>query len=260
MKKYFISILLLFSIISPVVAQSYILDTPRPQGWVSDFAQIIPSQTKEQINIIAAEIEKRTSAEIAVVTVKNLNGLTIEDYTVKLFEKWKIGKKDKNNGVLFLISLEDRKARIEVGYGLEGALPDGLCGEILDKNVIPSFKQGDYGQGILEGVYRIALVTAKEYNIDLSNGLIPENTIVPDYSQNGYPPLKLGLANVIFIVIIFIIALYLMIFHPGLFFWLLLNVLLSGGRGGGGGGFGSGGGFGGFGGGSSGGGGSSRGW
>lgn len=249
----------LLSLTASAFPQSCVLDTPRPQGWVSDFAQIIPSETQLQINKIAAEIEQKTSAEVAVVTVKNLNGLAIEDYSVKLFEKWKIGKKDKNNGILFLIASEDRKLRIEVGYGLEGALPDGLCGEILDKAVIPFFKQGDTGQGILGGVYGIALLVAKEYNVDLSNGLIPENTAIPTLAQNSYPPLKLGLANIIFIAIIFLILLYLMIFHPGLFFFLLLNVLFSGGRGGGG-GFGGGGGWGGFGGGSSGGGGASRGW
>src|SRR3989339_206648 len=118
MRKIFSISALLFCLTSAALSQTYVLDTPRPQGWVSDFAQVIDAGTRAQIERIATEVERKTSAEIAVATVKNLNGLTVEDYAVKLFEKWKIGKKDKNNGVLFLISTEDRKTRIEVGYGL----------------------------------------------------------------------------------------------------------------------------------------------
>jgi uncharacterized protein len=90
-----------------------------------------------------------------VVTVKSLEGDSVDDYAVRLFEKWKIGKKDKDNGVLFLVALDDRKMRIEVGYGLEPLITDGRAGRIRDNDVIPRFKDNDYEGGITAGVASI---------------------------------------------------------------------------------------------------------
>jgi uncharacterized protein len=125
-------------------------------GYVNDFAGILDSGTIDKITSIATEVNNKTTAEIAVATVNNLQGVTIEEYAVKLFEKWGIGKKGKNNGVLLLISKEDRKLRIEVGYGLEGAITDLESGRIINNIIVPQFKAGDYNTGVYNGVVAIA--------------------------------------------------------------------------------------------------------
>jgi len=142
-------------------------DLRRPQGFVSDTAGIISAREEQQLESFLRSVEQSTSAEIAVVTVKNLDGDTVEGYAVGLFETWGIGKKGKDNGVLFLVAQQERRMRIEVGYGLEGALPDGLCGAIRDTHILPHFKKGGYTQGITEGAYAIAAIVGKEYNVDV---------------------------------------------------------------------------------------------
>jgi uncharacterized protein len=134
-----------------VFAQNF----PQYQGFVNDYAGLLTAQNRSQLEARLSQLEKDTTAEVAVVTVKSLEGDTIEDYAVKLFEKWGIGKKDKNSGVLFLVALDERKMRIEVGYGLEPIITDGRAGRIRDNDVIPKFKKGDYEGGIIDGVSAI---------------------------------------------------------------------------------------------------------
>ena len=124
----------------------------QPQGYVSDYANIINPSDKAAITELLEELEQKTTAEVAVVTVPTTQPETIEGYSVKLFEKWGIGKKGKDNGVLFLIAAGDRRVRIETGYGLEGALPDVLCHKIISNLVVPAFKAGEYSKGITAGV------------------------------------------------------------------------------------------------------------
>ena len=128
---------------------------PEYQGFVNDYAGLLSPAVKTQLDARLSQLEKETTAEVAVVTVKSLEGDSIDEYAVRLFEKWKIGKKDKNNGVLFLVALDDRKMRIEVGYGLEPLITDGRAGRIRDNDVIPRFKQDDYEGGIVAGVASI---------------------------------------------------------------------------------------------------------
>ncbi|OGP54220.1 MAG: hypothetical protein A2Y65_06000 [Deltaproteobacteria bacterium RBG_13_52_11] len=135
-----------------------------PQGWVSDFAGILSDNTKTQINDLFTSIEKSTGAEIAVVTIPSLEGMSVEEYAVKLFNAWGIGKKGKDNGVLLLVAPNERKVKIEVGYGLEPVITDGQAGDIIRETVLPFFKAGDYDQGILQGSMQIAaLIAGKDF-------------------------------------------------------------------------------------------------
>ncbi len=137
------------------------LEFPKPTGFVNDFENIIDNdeELEEKLN----NFEKETSIEIAVVTIKDFADTTIEDYASRLFEEWGIGKDEHDNGVLVLISSRMRESRIEVGYGLEGALPDGLTGRIQDDEMIPFFREDDYSQGINNGIDAIISATKGEY-------------------------------------------------------------------------------------------------
>jgi uncharacterized protein len=130
-------------------------DFPKPVGFVNDFAYLLQESTISRLESQLVALEKDTTAEVAVVTVDNLEGSSIEQYAADLFAAWQIGKKDKNNGVLFLIAYTEHKARIEVGYGLEPVITDGRAGRILDNEVIPYFKNDDYDQGVINGVNAI---------------------------------------------------------------------------------------------------------
>ena len=121
-----------------------------PQGWVSDFAGILSEDTKSQISGLIDDVKRSTGAEIAVVTVSSLDGMTVEEYAVRLFEKWGIGAAEEDNGVLFLIAPNERKTRIEVGYGLEPVITDGRAGEIIRETILPFFRAGDYNQAIMD--------------------------------------------------------------------------------------------------------------
>ena len=127
------------------------IDFPKEQGYVSDFAGLLSTGGRASLEADLAQLEKDTTAQVAVVTVTSLEGDTIEDYAVNLFATWGIGQKEQDNGVLFIIAPVEHKVRIEVGYGLEAILTDGRCGRILDNEVLPSFKAGDYETGILNG-------------------------------------------------------------------------------------------------------------
>lgn len=137
-------------------------DFPESVGYVNDFANILSSETKQAIEQRLTKLEEDSSIEIAVVTVKSLEETTVEDIAVRLFEDWGVGKKNEDNGILFLIAPNERQTRIEVGYGLEPLLPDAKAGRILDNYVLPAFKDGNYDRGISEGVDAIIEVVHGE--------------------------------------------------------------------------------------------------
>ncbi len=146
-----LAVILLPAVSMPSWAQNF----PQLTGYVNDSAGLLSDQGKTELEYRLAQLEKDTTAQVFVATVKSLEGDSIEDYASRLFEKWKIGQKDKNNGVLFLVALDDRKMRIEVGYGLEPVITDGRAGRIRDNDVIPLFKNNDYEGGIKAGVASI---------------------------------------------------------------------------------------------------------
>ena len=128
---------------------------PRPLGKVNDFAQVLDGPDRATLEHQLDDLERATSAEVALVTVTSLEGRTVEDYATALFNTWGIGKKDRDNGVLVLVCVPERAMRIEVGYGLEGIMPDGLAGAIIRQTILPRFRGNDYRGGILDGMARV---------------------------------------------------------------------------------------------------------
>jgi uncharacterized protein len=143
--------------ISPASAQ----ELPKPAGHVNDFAGILDEPTRAALDQRLREVEAKTSSEIAVATIKSLDGMSIEEYANRLFKEWGVGQEKTDNGVLIVVAPNEREMRIEVGYGLEGVLPDGLAGEIRDEQFLPAFRNDDYAGGIRDGVGRIADIVEK---------------------------------------------------------------------------------------------------
>ena len=127
---------------------------------------MLRADTIARLNSTIGEFERTNGAEMAVVVIRSLDGLSIEEAAVKLFELWKIGKKSKDNGLLLLWSTGDRRIRVEVGYGLEGVLPDGKVGAILDALVMPKFRSGEFDEGLLAGVDAL-LSAARDEPVEL---------------------------------------------------------------------------------------------
>ncbi len=250
-----LAILILISNAS-VYGAGFKLPEPSKYFYVYDEANIVDNHLKDYIISINEQLYNKTGAQIVVATLNSLNGSSEQEIAVQLFRKWGIGSKEKNNGVLMLIAPNEKRLWIEVGYGLEGALPDGKVGEIRDKYIFPYFKEGDYNTGILKGFDAILTVIAKEYNI--------ENFDSSEYGRNydGYGKNSNSESksiNPIMIVIGIIIFLFIDYrFFGGMLTMMLLRSSSRGGRGGYGGGRGGGGNRGG--GGSSGGGGAGGGW
>jgi uncharacterized protein len=238
-----------------------VLPKPNPPRLFVDNANLL---SRDQQNILEQKLDAfndTTGNQIAIVTINDLNDVPIEDYATKLFREWGIGGSKHNNGVLLLVSKNDHKIRIEVGYGLEGAITDVMSKDIIENDLSPNFKNGDYYRGFDEATNSLEAAAAGEYK---------ERGTQRDTDGGG--------GNVIGFIIIIIIILFIvgrgrrggggggMMSRRGFSPWIIPAMFSGGGWRGGGGGFGGGfgggggGGFGGFGGGSSGGGGASGGW
>lgn len=227
-----------------------------PLNHVVDLAGIIDDSTEQNLNGYLMELEQKTTAQVIVLTVSSLEGESIEDFSITVaHDRWKLGQKGKDNGILITVSLMDRKYRIEVGYGLEGILPDSLAGSLAREHLVPSFRKGDYSTGIFSVTLAISNIIAEHEGVEIS-GMPRTQT-----NSSSYRNRSGGFARTIISFLFLLAVIILFIRHPRL---LLLFLLLSSGGGrrgswGGGGGFG-GGGFGGGGGGGFGGGGASGGW
>lgn len=159
---------ILFTFLAPVFLYAAIPSAPAT-GYVSDFAGVLSSEQKSSLENTITLFNASTTNEIAVVTVKSLDGDYIEHYAVELFKAWGIGTKKNNNGVLLLVAVDDHKMRIEVGYGLEGALTDSISAQIIRDDLTPAFKQNDFYGGISLAVNDIIKVTQGEYVADVSS-------------------------------------------------------------------------------------------
>ncbi len=229
----------------------------QPTGYVNDFAGVLSPDTRSQLETLCLEVDHQAHAQIAVVTIHTTGDDTIDDFAVRLEEKWKVGPKSSDRGLLLLVATDDHKYRFEVGYGLEGILPDGKVGTI-GREMVPYLRQGNYDGAVTLGVQDVSQVIAQDAGVTL-------HSQVQEYSpQPQRRPLQAGRDILLAIFAIFV---FLSLIRSGPNGWagFLLGAILGnmmGGGGGGGDGFGGGdgGGFGGFGGGSSGGGGASGSW
>jgi uncharacterized protein len=159
MRKIFLFFLLLF-----IPALIFAQDLPQPQGRLNDFAGVISSEYKDKINSIIQDTLDKTSCEIVVVTVDSISPYNEADYAQMLFDKWKPGEKGKDNGILVLLAVKERRWRIHTGYGVEGILPDGLCGEIGREYMVPYFKNGKYSEGLYYGTFQISAIVSRDIN------------------------------------------------------------------------------------------------
>jgi uncharacterized protein len=135
----------------------------KPQGYVSDFAQVIDAASRARIETYCASVERSTGAEIALVTVPSLEGEPVDDVANTIYRAWGVGKKGQNEGVLLLLSIQDRRSRLEVGYGLEPVLPDGFSGSIL-REMRPALREGKYGEAFAAAASTIGETVAKAKN------------------------------------------------------------------------------------------------
>ncbi len=240
----------------------------KPNRLVNDYTQTLSTDQVNQLEQKLVAFNDSTSTQIAVVVINSLEGYDAADYTQRLAESWGVGSEKNNNGVVLLVSLGDRKVTIQTGYGVEGALPDAIARRIIENEITPNFKSGDYFAGISQGTDAIISYTKGEYKNDTPKAR----------KKSG--------SSIVPFIVIFIVIILVAIKRGGgggggsqviggrgsasPFWWLLLGSQLGrgggggggfGGFSGGGGGFGGGGGgFGGFGGGSFGGGGASGSW
>ncbi|HTP69037.1 MAG TPA: TPM domain-containing protein [Dongiaceae bacterium] len=256
-----------------VIARADDIKNIRPTGYVTDLAGVIQAQSKSQLEAMCTELEQKTGAQLAIVTVKSLDGNEIQPYASELFQKLGVGKKKEDNGVMLLVAPNDRKYWTEVGYGLEPIINDARAGD-AGRLMVPYFRKGDFSGGITAAAWQLAKYIADDKGVTLTGAPQLPPARQPDKDSSG-----IGVWIVLGIILLFI----LLSSRGGSSgrggggggsFWtgLLIGMLSnsgrgrggwgsSGGWGGGGGGWGGGGGgFGGFGGGSSGGGGAGGSW
>ena len=164
-KKFIFFVIIAFAL---AVFPAFAVDVPFLTGRVTDNAQILSDETRKAVTANLKAHEEKTTNQIAVLTVPTLDGVSIEEYAVTVFNTWKLGQKGKDNGILLIVAPKDRKLRIEVGYGLEGTMTDGIAGSIIRNAITPFFKNNDYDRGIDEGVRAIINV--------LEGGQVPAET------------------------------------------------------------------------------------
>lgn len=212
---------------------------PQLKGYVNDYAGVLSSSEERNISEMLSQLERNTSAQVAVLTVDNLQGYSLESFSMSVVEDWKLGQNNRDNGILILLSMAEKKVRIEVGYGLEGDITDAKSGYIIRNIIIPEFRKGNFGMGLYKGAEAVSSIVSGSSDIS-SQELAEYNKDKRQSSSGG-----VSFNVVIFIIIFLLSSLARGRRRGGLFNALLWGSLLGGGRHRGGGGFSGGGGFGG---------------
>ena len=202
---------------------------PAPTDYVSDFANVIDPASKQQIDELCAELDHEAHAQVAVVTIESLNGQPIEEFATELEDKWKVGPKASDRGLLMIFAIKDRQRRIEVGYGLEGVLNDAKVGDI-GRSMVPLLQQAQYGPAIVGGLQQIATDIAADAGVTLTP--LQQQQYRQQPESQGSVRLGSILRIVIFIVILIVV------FSGrgrggGGWLWFLLGSMMGGGGGGG---------------------------
>ncbi len=191
---------------------TYCTDVPLLSRRVNDDAEILSVETVASLEALLKAHEDSTSNQVAVLTISSLEGESIEEYSIRVVDAWKLGQKGKDNGVLLLVARDDRKVRIEVGRGLEGDLPDITCGSIIRKQILPRFKEGDYDAGVTDGVQAILAAIRGSYTAE------PEESSADDVGG-------LIVASVLFLVVVGLFTLV-ALFAKGAMSWFLYVFLI----------------------------------
>ena len=254
MKKLTFLFLFAFALFMAPLASLSQDSFPKPKGLVNDFANVISQAHEQTIMDVTTELLNKTGTPVVLVTMPDIGGADYTEYANRLYETWGIGKEGEDKGVLIFVTVKERKMRIEVGYGLEGILPDGRAGEIRDRYMTPYLKKDQFGDGLLSGTLAVSQIIAKDAGVQLT-GQVPVKA-----------PKKRKSRSFLFPLILIVFLMFGSRRRTGS--WIFFLPLLLGGGGYGsrsGGGFGGsfggfGGGFGGFGGGMSGGGGAGGGF
>jgi len=248
-KRVFSFILVFFTFfLCASTAHAEDVQIPSPVGdiYVQDFASVLSETERAELINLGRSIEDQTTAQVAVLTVETIGDRTIEEFAIEAFRQYGIGSKKEDNGVLLVLSMKERKVRIEVGYGLEGRIPDGKAGRILDEYAIPYLKNQQPNNAVVETYKAIAKEVFAEYGIKGGEQTTPNPAVSKDKGA--------GIPSWLIILIVVVVVFLDFKFFGGTLTYLLLSIISrGGGRGGGGGSRGGGGG-------SSGGGGASRGW
>jgi len=195
---------------------------PVLKSWVNDYAGIIDDKTTNQLTALLRDYEQKTTNQIFVLTAESFYGYgSIEDFSIKIAEAWKAGNAKKDNGVILVVVPSERKLRIEVGYGLEGVLPDILAGRIINEIIVPEFKYGSYSNGVMLGVASI---------IKIIGGYDLENLNLTAHTQSSNK--KVNSKGSFILLFLFLGFIFLMIItgNGGLLLGMLLGGMLSGGR------------------------------
>jgi uncharacterized protein len=227
-KKFFIILCTILLLTTTAYGASNKLPEPSYDFYVYDEANVIDKDIESYIVEMNKEIYKKTGAQVVVATINSLEGIDINSYSTSLYEEWKIGSKEYDNGMLLLIVPTDRELWIEVGYGLEGPFPDGKVNRIIDDYILPYFAEEEYSNGILSGFNQILIGLEEEYTISLDKSVVVKDPITRDDNDDS----KFNFLSIPVIIGIIILIIIDFKFFGG---WITYAILRNIGRGGSGG-------------------------
>src|SRR5271165_3038813 len=158
----------LLLLLCPYLLAERIEDLPKPTNYVSDYANVLSPATVQALNQYCLQVDQQAHAQIAVVTVKSLDGMDVDDYSIRLFDKLKVGGKSTDRGILILLATDDHKRRITTGYGLEGILPDGKVGDI-GRQMVPYLRANDFDSAVTLAVQQVGEVIAADAGVAIED-------------------------------------------------------------------------------------------
>jgi uncharacterized protein len=165
MKRSYITIIVLFILFPFIACPVFALDIPALTGRVNDYAGILGSSQEAELDGMLREAEEKTSSQVVLLTIPSLSGEVLEDFSIRVVQKWKLGQEGLDNGVLLLVAMAERKIRIEVGYGLESILTDAKSAYIIRELMVTQFKKGNYFAGIRSGLSAVTGIIKKDFDI-----------------------------------------------------------------------------------------------